>query len=66
MKTKSLNSELSERHISLEGSTKVRTLDELKELMKTMISYEEYEICSIIRDAIGNYNELVNQYELTE
>ena len=42
--------------ISLKGSTSIRTLDELKELMDVMISYEEYEICSTIKFAINNYD----------
>ena len=47
--------------ISLKGSTSIRTLDELKELMDVMISYEEYEICSTIKFAINNYDKEVQK-----
>lgn len=47
--------------ISLKGSTSIRTLDELKELMDIMISYEKYEICSTIKFAIDNYDKEVQR-----
>ena len=45
--------------LKLEGGTKVRTIDELNQLLNYMIEIEEYELCSKIKYIIDNYDELL-------
>ena len=47
--------------INLEGKNEIRTLDELKTMLNYMIENENYELCSVIKEAIDNYDELVKQ-----
>ncbi len=44
--------------LSLKGSTQIRTLDELKQLLAAMIENENFEQCSIVKHVIDNYDEL--------
>ena len=47
--------------INLEGKNEIRTIDELKTMLNYMIENENYELCSVIKEAIDNYDELVKQ-----
>lgn len=47
--------------INLEGKNEIRTLDELNTMLNYMIENENYELCSVIKEAIDNYDELVKQ-----
>ena len=44
--------------LSLKGSTEIRTLDELKQLLTAMIENQNFEQCIIVKHAIDNYDEL--------
>ena len=50
--------------INLEGKNEIRTLDELKTMLNYMIENENYELGSVIKEAIDNYDELVKQIGL--
>ena len=52
--------------INLEGKNEIRTLDELKTMLNYMIENENYELCSVIKEAIDNYDELVKQIGLLD
>ena len=52
--------------INLEGKNENRTLDELKTMLNYMIENENYELCSVIKEAIDNYDELVKQIGLLD
>jgi len=47
--------------INLKGKNEIRTLDELNTMLNYMIENENYELCSVIKEAIDNYDELVKQ-----
>lgn len=47
--------------INLEEKTEIRTLDELNTLLDYMIEIENYELCSVIKEVIDNYDELVKE-----
>ena len=47
--------------IKLKAETKIRTVEELKQLLEHMAEAEKYEICSRIKFAIDNYNELIKK-----
>lgn len=47
--------------INLKGKNETRTLNELKNMLNYMIENENYELCSVIKEAIDNYDELVKQ-----
>jgi len=48
--------------VNLEEKSGFRTLDVLNTMLDLMIENENYEICSVIKRVIDNYDELV--YEL--
>ena len=52
--------------INLEGKNEIRTLDELNTMLNYMIENENYELCSVIKEAIDNYDELVKQIGLLD
>ena len=52
--------------INLEVKNEIRTLDELKTMLNYMIENENYELCSVIKEAIDNYDELVKQIGLLD
>ena len=47
--------------VNLEGKTGVRSIDELNTMLDYMIENENYELCSVIKEVIDNYDELVNK-----
>ena len=47
--------------VNLEGKSEIRTLDELNTMLDYMIENENYELCSVIKEVIDNYDELVNK-----
>ena len=47
--------------VNLEEKSGIRTLDELNTMLDFMIENENYEICSVIKRVIDNYDELVNE-----
>jgi hypothetical protein len=47
--------------VNLEEKSGIRTLDELNTMLDFMIENENYEICSVIKEVIDNYDELVNK-----
>ena len=47
--------------INLKGKNETRTLNELKNMLNYMIENENYELCSVIKEAIDNYDVLVKQ-----
>jgi hypothetical protein len=47
--------------VNLEGNSEIRTLDELNTMLDYMIENENYELCSVIKEVIDNYDELVNK-----
>lgn len=42
--------------INLPGKTRLRTLDELNELLELSVKEENYELCLVIKEAIDNYD----------
>lgn len=46
--------------VNIEGKNEIRTLDELYIMLDIMIENENYELCSIIKGVIDNYDKLVN------
>lgn len=47
--------------VNLEGKSEIRTLNELNMMLDYMIENENYELCSIIKEVIDNYDDLVNE-----
>ena len=47
--------------VNIEGKSGIRTLDELNTMLDFMIENENYELCSVIKRVIDNYDELVNE-----
>ena len=47
--------------VNLEEKSGIRTLDELNTMLDFMIENENYETCSVIKEVIDNYDELVNK-----
>ena len=47
--------------VNLPEKTGIRTLDELNTMLDFMIENENYELCSVIKQVIDNYDELVNE-----
>ncbi len=47
--------------VNLEAKSGIRTLDELNTMLDFMIENENYELCSVIKQVIDNYDELVNE-----
>jgi DNA-directed RNA polymerase subunit L len=47
--------------VNIEGKSEIRTLDELNTMLDFMIENENYELCSVIKRVIDNYDELVNE-----
>lgn len=47
--------------INLEGKNEIRSIDELNTMLNYMIENENYELCSLIKEVIDNYDELVNK-----
>lgn len=47
--------------VNLEGKSEIRTLKELNTMLNYMIENENYEICSVIKEVIDNYDKLLNQ-----
>jgi hypothetical protein len=47
--------------VNLEGKTGIRSLDELHNMLNYMIEIENYELCSVIKEAIDNYDELISK-----
>lgn len=45
--------------VNIPGKSRIRTLDELNKLLDYSIENENYELCSLIKKAIDNYDELV-------
>jgi hypothetical protein len=56
--------------VNLDGKTGIRSIDELNTMLEYMIQEENYELCSVIKKVIDNYDELVklniNRYETFE
>jgi len=48
----------------LRGRTEIRSLDELKTLLDQAIEVENYELCSLIKQVIDNYDELVKKQKI--
>jgi hypothetical protein len=47
--------------VNLEAKSGIRTLDELNTMLDFMIENENYELCSVIKQIIDNYDDLVNE-----
>jgi hypothetical protein len=47
--------------INLEEKSEIRTLDELNTMLDYMIENENYELCSLIKEVIDNYEYSKNQ-----
>jgi DNA-directed RNA polymerase subunit L len=47
--------------VNLEAKSGIRTLDELNTMLDFMIENENYELCSVIKQVIDNYDDLVNE-----
>jgi hypothetical protein len=47
--------------VNLEVKTGIRSLDELHNMLNYMIEIENYELCSVIKEAIDNYDELISK-----
>lgn len=52
--------------INLKEKTEIRSLNELKTMLNYMIQNEEYELCSVIKKTIDNYDEIINEYYYTK
>ena len=50
---------------NLEGKSEIRTLDELNTMLDYMIENENYELCSVIKRVIDDYDELMIATNLT-
>lgn len=50
--------------MSIRGRTEIRSLDELKTLLDQAIEVENYELCSLIKQVIDNYDELVREQKI--
>lgn len=47
--------------VNLEGKSGIRSISELNTMLNYMIENENYELCSLIKEVIDNYDELVNK-----
>ena len=47
--------------INLDGKTGICSIDELNTMLDYMIENENYELCSVIKEVIDNYDEVVNE-----
>jgi len=47
--------------VNLEAKSGIRTLDELNTMLDFMVENENYELCSVIKQVIDNYDDLVNE-----
>lgn len=47
--------------VNLEGKNEIRSIHELNTMLNYMIENENYELCSLIKEVIDNYDELVNK-----
>ena len=47
--------------VNLERKNEIRSIDELNTMLNYAIENENYELCSLIKEVIDNYDELVNK-----
>lgn len=50
--------------INLEGGIRIRSIYELNMMLDYMIENENYGLCSLIKEVIDNYDELVNKVKI--